>query len=505
MSRTPLMRMLRRAIAQSEHSATRRSFLRTTAIAAAVATAPSMIVQSCANAASAKVDRTMKVAVVGAGLAGLHATWLLHQSNVQVELFEGSKRIGGRAFTGNNVVVEGSTAELGGEWIDTNHSDIHSLAKRFGVELIDKKSGESTEMESFYFEGNSYSMKDVVSAITPFLPKIIADVERLPEDFRDLPKSPAKELDYMPMDTYIDSLGITGWLRSLIDIAYLTEYGLEMNQQSAINFIALVGTDVSSGELSFFGESDEKYVLKGGIQGITSGLHKAIESNTHLNHRLSEISQENGQYLLTFLTEKEPVTVSAEHVVIAIPFTMLRSVKINVDLPEKKRRAIDELAYGTNGKVLFGFTERFWSKKNYSGSIMTDLPLQLVWENCHVPNPKGTGLTMFYGGKTANLIKEMSDTDLTALFKKSLQQIWDLSEVPSPIRMLRMHWPSQPFVKASYSCFGPGQWTEFYGVMGESVGNLHFAGEHCSLDHMGYLNGGAETGRLAAEQILKTM
>ncbi|MBK7032983.1 MAG: FAD-dependent oxidoreductase [Ignavibacteria bacterium] len=40
---------------------------------------------------------------------------------------------------------------------------------------------------------------------------------------------------------------------------------------------------------------------------------------------------------------------------------------------------------------------------------------------------------------------------------------------------------------------------------GESVGNLHFAGEHCSLQHKGYMNGAAETGRYAAEKILAAM
>jgi monoamine oxidase len=37
------------------------------------------------------------------------------------------------------------------------------------------------------------------------------------------------------------------------------------------------------------------------------------------------------------------------------------------------------------------------------------------------------------------------------------------------------------------------------------VGNILFAGEHCSNDHFGYMNGAAETGRLAAESILKKL
>ncbi len=44
----------------------------------------------------------------------------------------------------------------------------------------------------------------------------------------------------------------------------------------------------------------------------------------------------------------------------------------------------------------------------------------------------------------------------------------------------RFHWPTHPFTKAAYSCFKSGQWTTIAGAEQRSVGNLHFAGEHCS-------------------------
>lgn len=504
MARTPLMRLLRRALAESEHSSTRRSFLRTSAIAAAVASTP-LFLEGCAKAVSSQVDRTVKVAVVGAGLAGLHATWLLKKAGVNVELFEGSKRIGGRAFTGNNVVVEGSTAELGGEWLDTKHHDMLSLAKTFGVELIDKQADAGDEVEAFHFHGRAYTMQDIVREIKPFLTKVAEDVQRLPENLMDLHKSEAKQLDAISLDAYLTSLGMTGWLRSLVEVAYVTENGLELNEQSALNFILLVGTDLSGGEFEFFGDSDERYVLRGGVQGITSGLFKNVESNVHLNHLFTGLDKSGDQFVATFTHEGKTVRIAAEYVILAIPFTVLRDIPLNVDLPEKKRRVIKELAYGTNGKVLFGFNERHWISKGFSGGMYTEPPLQQLWESTHVPNPKGAGLTMFYGGKSADVIRKMSDDELRTLLATTMQSVWGVSDTVMPSRLFRMDWPTQPFAKGSYSTYAPGQWTEFYGVAGEPVGNLHFAGEHCSLDSQGYLNGGAETGRLAAERILKAV
>lgn len=65
-----------------------------------------------------------------------------------------------------------------------------------------------------------------------------------------------------------------------------------------------------------------------------------------------------------------------------------------------------------------------------------------------------------------------------------------------------MHWPGYQFTLGSYSCYKVNQWTTIAGAEFESVDNLHFAGEHCSYDFQGYMNGGAETGRRAAEEIL---
>ena len=31
----------------------------------------------------------------------------------------------------------------------------------------------------------------------------------------------------MSIAQYLDGIGVTGWMRELIDVAYLTEYGLE--------------------------------------------------------------------------------------------------------------------------------------------------------------------------------------------------------------------------------------------------------------------------------------
>jgi monoamine oxidase len=65
-----------------------------------------------------------------------------------------------------------------------------------------------------------------------------------------------------------------------------------------------------------------------------------------------------------------------------------------------------------------------------------------------------------------------------------------------------MHWPTQPWARGSYLCLRPGDWSGLRGAIGEAVGGLHFAGEHCALETQGFMEGGVESGEIAAREVL---
>jgi len=69
------------------------------------------------------------------------------------------------------------------------------------------------------------------------------------------------------------------------------------------------------------------------------------------------------------------------------------------------------------------------------------------------------------------------------------------------MKEVRFHWPSFPWTRGSYASYLTGQWTAFSGAEGEAVEGLHFAGEHCSRDAQGFMEGGCETGERAAKEI----
>ena len=61
---------------------------------------------------------------------------------------------------------------------------------------------------------------------------------------------------------------------------------------------------------------------------------------------------------------------------------------------------------------------------------------------------------------------------------------------------------TDPNFLCSYSYWKPGQYVGFSGYEGVRQGNIHFAGEHCSQDFQGFMEGGASEGARAANEIL---
>jgi monoamine oxidase len=59
-----------------------------------------------------------------------------------------------------------------------------------------------------------------------------------------------------------------------------------------------------------------------------------------------------------------------------------------------------------------------------------------------------------------------------------------------------------PFLRGSYSYWRRGQYTLFSGSERERSGRCHFAGEHCSINFQGFMEGGAQEGARAANEIL---
>ncbi|HEX8031813.1 MAG TPA: NAD(P)/FAD-dependent oxidoreductase, partial [Vicinamibacterales bacterium] len=396
--------------------------------------------------------------------------------------------------------------ELGGEFIDTGHEEMLALMDEFGLERIDVAGPEAEKFkpETYFINGRHYTQAQCARAFVPIAKQILEDYDSMGEVVNYETEGGGAKFDRMTMAQYFDKIGATGWIRELFEVAYVTEYGLEASEQSALNFIFLIGTGdlKNTKEAVLLGESDERYKVRGGNQRVVDELAKRLEPQIQRRHKLEAVRARGEGYTLTFQTGNGATDVDADILVMAIPFTMLRDVKIDVPLPELKKRAINELGYGMNAKVLVGFSSRPWQTLGYSGATYSDEMFQLAWDNAFMQPGAGGGLTLYSGGKLAMDAGQGTAEEAAARLLKGIERAYPGTLKARNGKVSRFHWPTYAWTKAAYACYKPGQWTTIAGAEGLPVGNMFFAGEHCSYDFQGYMNGGAQTGADAAKAVM---
>jgi monoamine oxidase len=502
--RTPPFRALARTITAAT---TRREFLKRTAaagLALPFVRPDPLYAQSGAT-----------VAVVGAGLAGLACADHLASRGIAATVYEAAPRIGGRCVSLSGK-FPGQVAERGGELIDNLHKVMIGYAKRYRLKLedVEKQPG-----EVFYvFDGQHVPEDAVVAEYREFVSAMRADLRQLsPEPTADDHTDADAALDHISLAEYLDSRGAGPLIRQAIQAAYLAEFGLELHDQSSLNLLLFIHADRRSRFMPFGVFSDERYHVVQGNDRIAHGLAGDLPSPVRHGHRLTRVARRtDGRVELTFDTGGVPVIAAFDHVVLTVPFTVLRDVDLaaSLALPQWKQDAIHQLGYGTNAKLMVGFNGAYWRAQGSSGASYSNLQNhQTTWETSPTTASAAHAvLTDYSSGQRGAGLDRLNVPGEAALFLGDLEQVFPggfahVARDAGVIRAHLEHWPTNPLTKGSYTCYRPGQFTSIAGHEGARVGNLHFAGEHANsfYEWQGFMEGACVSGLDAAGEILRDL
>lgn len=470
-----------------------------------------------------------RVAIVGAGIAGLVTALRLRDAGIDAIVYESASRVGGRMHSERSYWAQGQHTEWCGAMIDSLHVNIRGLARRFNLRLLDTYAARPPgARDTCYLDGRYYSMTDAdrdFARIYPVLQSQLARVDPLTTYATATPT--ARRLDGMSMREWIERYvpsGLDGQLGRLIAQSYRNEYGREIEELSALNLVLQLGQQrwyPENHQLNVLGYSDQRYILADGSQALPEAIAASLPAGSvRLHRRLLGIRRTaRASYELRFDRLGTFETVYADRVVLALPFIALRALDYSgANFDSAKINAIENLGYGYHTKLHVQFDRRAWMRASHpwpqptTGQIWTTLPVQSALDFSLGQRGSAGLIEAFTAAAPAMLdtppmpYARIADSPAVGNhvreFFEQLDRIWPGVAGTWNGKATFGNAQADPNILASYSCWLVGQCTTIAGHEARRQGRVHFAGEHTSVAYQGFMEGGAESGVRAAGEIL---
>ena len=220
-------------------------------------------------------ESSPRIAIVGAGLAGLSCAYQLHRHGLSSSVFEANPEpIGGRCWTARDF-DGGQVAEHGGEFIDSRHKRMRTLATRFRLELTDLYAEPISGRPRLWLNGTRRHRPDFRGATELFKQRIVAPARRVGPYGYARATPAARAFDELSVADWLDR-NLPGGSRSLqgqlVWAEMASELGLDADRLSALNLFYMYA-EANPG-------ADERYHIRGGNDQIAHALAMALPDGT---------------------------------------------------------------------------------------------------------------------------------------------------------------------------------------------------------------------------------
>lgn len=386
----------------------------------------------------------MRVAVIGAGLAGLATARILARAGAEVTVFEARNRIGGRVSTRS---LDGAVYEAGAEWVDSDHRRVIALAVEAGARL------------------------EPQAGRTDWFVTAEARREGMPADADEAQL--AEWLRTHPEGTVMDGiLAVAGSPLAAFVLAarVRSDEGKDAQDITANEFLA--GQEVygsrEAGEMSAFRLADGcsalcDHLANGQIEiRLGSPIKYITYSELELNLYVSEES-------LVF--DRCVVATPASHAA-----TLAQTAGIAMQVPSTAPVV----------KAALRFDEPFWERHGWNRCMLSDGPAQQTW-----PTLDGELLMAYVCGREAARLSASSDPVQEIL--SGIESAWPggASAFGSGVVV---DWVSDPWSQCG---FAAGR----IPVPEAAQGRIAFAGEQFSAWY-GFMEGALESAERAARELI---
>ena len=472
-----------------------------------------------------------RVAILGAGIAGLVSAYELERLGYEVQIFEASHRIGGRIWThyfGGE--ASDSYGELGAMRIPGSHD-----YTRYYIDLVGLTPRLRRFITSFENSHCFLDMRGVVARMSEGQKTIYPQYQ-----LNKMEQSvyPASRLFAQQMDKTISSLSqaeindlfegnISSPLLNALNGYTLCEY-LEsitsgLDAMELINsFTSLQGWQDKA--LTMFirdviiNTSSGLQEIAGGSQQLPNALAKKIKGKIYLNTEICQITKNANGVNLSIKEHGSISSYQADYVICTIPYSVMTRMSL-LGFSAGKMQAIHALNYAASTKILLHCRERFWESiyHIYGGASISDSVIRQVYypsdhadaiiekdyhektkgvigaftllgnhvkpkQNVSDDKP-GVLLASYTWGQDANRLAVLDKYERGSLAQNMIARFHPEILQPGMVMDVEsMAWGEYRWSAGAFAFLWPHQLKNFYHATIKNEGTLFFAGEHCSTD-----------------------
>ena len=478
---------------------TRRQFLATAAVVATT-----VVAGGCTTTPRPDGSVRGRVAVVGAGLAGLAAALALRAGGWEVVVLEARDRVGGRVHTLHQPFTDGLHVEAGGESIDDNHDQIQALARHYHLALAHRP-GDKLETAAVYLDGRRSGLTAFSSADPGALAGYAAFGDALVRMAGDLdPAHPDLAPQAELWDGYsLQDFASTQALDAGADLLVQSDYRGNFNAQfDQVSLLFVLQQSVADAALPESGV--ESMRIAAGNSALPRAMARDLGATVRLGSPVTRIEQHPwGVRVHSGAATRNVAPVDAGHLVLAVPPPALRGVSFLPALPPAVAAMIDELDLGHALKVSTQYDRRFWLSEGLSGFTITDQSFGIGWDATD-SLPGGAErpgvLTQFVTGDAARSGAALSDRTRIAAFQRQLDVVYPEGSRQRSEIATTVAWADERYTGGGYAVYAPGQMMRFWPLLRQAHGSIWFAGEHTET-LAGYMESAVRSGHRVAAAI----
>ncbi|ROV97384.1 hypothetical protein VMCG_06919 [Cytospora schulzeri] len=451
--------------------------------------------------------RQTKVAILGAGVAGITAAQALSNASIaDFLIIERNDYIGGRmAHTTFGTKPDGTPyiVELGANWIQglgaenpsAPENPVWSFAKKWNIT-------------------NTYSDYD---SVLTYDETGANDYLDLIDEYEDAYDTAVADAGYILTENLQDTstragLSLAGW-KPKQDMKKAAVEWWEWDSSAAYSpdksgfVFGVTGENLTFNQ---FGEDNNYAFDERGFNAWLVGEASTFldlsndDPRLRLNTTVSSIDYSDSG-VTVHMSNGE--CVSAEQAICTFSLGVLQNdvVEFVPQLPRWKREAIEQFQMATYTKIFYQFNTTFWPEETqyFLYADPHTRGYYPMWQSLSTEGflPGSNIIFVTVVDDESHRIEKQSDEQTKAEGLEVLRKMFPDVDIPEPIAFMYPRWTTEAWTHGSYSNWPVGMTLEKHQDLRANVGALWFSGEHNSAQYYGFLHGAWFEGREVGERV----